>query len=370
MVLNSRLSPAGTVRRRKTESSYLACPNPECRLHGRGKHGNIRLHSWLRTKNGRRRRYRCSACKRTFCATTGTAYYRLQHSQRVFEEVVALRMEGASIAAIARLKGLSWNTVARWLEKAGARAAHFNDERLRHFELIELQADELRTFALGKKTPTWVYTTMEVSSRLWPVMRVGRRGYLATRDVIQDLAARSLPGAVPLIATDGYRYYKPAIRNSFGGFCHFGQVIKTRRKDRIVKVERRYVSCTKSEMEAALERSEDSTTLNTSFIERLNLVIRQGSAYLTRRAATHARSVRKLAEHLELFRCFYNFIRPHSALRFGKEVRTPAQQAGLTSRKLTWRAIFTARLPLSFCARILRPVWSGSMTHCWTRMVA
>ena len=136
-----------------------------------------------------------------------------------------------------------------------------------------------------------------------PVTRVGRRGYLATRDVIRDLAARCLPGAVPLIATDGYIYYKPAIKQSFGGFCFFGQVIKTRKKDRVVKVERRYVSCTKAEMESALERSEDSTTLNTSFIERLNLVIRQGSAYLTRRAATHARSVKHLTAHLELLRC-------------------------------------------------------------------
>lgn len=34
----------------------------------------------------------------------------------------------------------------------------------------------------------------------------------------------------------------------------------------------------------ALEESKDSTEVNTSFIERLNLTIRQGSAYLERRS--------------------------------------------------------------------------------------
>lgn len=201
--------------------------------------------------------------------------------------------------------------------KVGAHAARLNDERLRDFELIDLQADELRTVALGKKKPIWVYTTLEVSSRLWPVSRVGRRGYRATLTLLCDLAARALPDAVPLIATDGYRYYKPAIKKTFGGLCYFGQVIKARRKDRVVKVERQYVSCTRREMEEALERSEDPSTLNASFIERFNLVIRQGSAYLTRRAASQARSVSRLAEHLEMFRCFYNLLRPHGALRFG-----------------------------------------------------
>jgi IS1 family transposase len=260
-------------------------------------------------------------------------------------------MEGLSVSAIARFERLSWNTVARWLARAAQAARAFNANRLRGFELLELQVDEIRTFALGKDRPTWIYTTMEVSSRLWPTLNVGSRGYRTTLSVMRDVAARALPGAAPLIATDGYRYYKPAVRQVFGSFCHFGQVIKQRRKDRVVKVERKAIIGTRREIAAALERSEDSTTLNTSFIERLNLVIRQGSAYLTRRAATHARSVQRLTEHLELFRCFYNFIRPHGALRFGKEVRTPAQQAGLVGRRLTWREILSTPLPAFLCAR-------------------
>ena len=61
--------------------------------------------------------------------------------------------------------------------------------------------------------------------------------------------------------------------------------------------------------------------------ERLNLTIRQGSAYLLRRTICQARWKERLEDHLELLRCYYNFVRPHRALKFGREVRTPAMQA-------------------------------------------
>jgi len=76
------------------------------------------------------------------------------------------------------------------------------------------------------------------------------------------------------------------------------------------------------------------------FVERLNLTIRQSLAYLARRTLAHARSKEKLEEHLELLRCYYNFARPHGALKFGREVRTPAMQAVLVKRRLTLREIF------------------------------
>lgn len=92
----------------------------------------------------------------------------------------------------------------------------------------------------------------------------------------------------------------------------------------------------------ALEESEDSTKLNTAFIERLNLTIRQGCAYLRRRSPCHARKGQTLDDHLELFRCFLNFVRPRSALKFGRVTRTPAMQAGAAQKRFNFRDIFTA----------------------------
>ena len=60
---------------------------------------------------------------------------------------------------------------------------------------------------------------------------------------------------------------------------------------------------------------------------------------------SHARSEDKLEEHLELLRCHYNFVRPHGALQFGREVRTPAMQAGLATQRLTFREILVGQPP-------------------------
>ena len=62
----------------------------------------------------------------------------------------------------------------------------------------------------------------------------------------------------------------------------------------------------------------------------------------------------RLRDHLELLRCHYNFLRPHLALKFGHEFRTPAMQAGLTSRRLTFRKIFTS-IDNFLC--LIRIVW-------------
>ena len=56
---------------------------------------------------------------------------------------------------------------------------------------------------------------------------------------------------------------------------------------------------------------------------------------------SHAKRKDRLAEHIELLRCHYNFTRPHRALKFGSELLTPAMQAGLTNRRLTFRDIFS-----------------------------
>src|SRR5256712_3268824 len=138
---------------------------------------------------------------------------------------------------------------------------------------------------------------------------------------------------IPLTATDGFKFYEKAVGQVFGPACVYGQVLKTPRNDRIVKVERRAVIGVGWRLEERLHDSEDSSKLNTSFIERLNLTIRQGSAYLFRRTICHAPWKERLEDHLELLRCHYNFVRPHRALKFGREVGTPAVQAGLTKRR-------------------------------------
>lgn len=331
---------------RRASRRGVSCPSEVCAALGRA---SVAPHGYSKTRWGRRRRYRCTACGRTFGATAGTAYARLQHSTSKFDRVVALSVEGMSKAAIARVERLSWSTVARWLERAAEAARRFNASRTRGFVLRELQLDEMRAFVESKKRVSWVFAAIEVWSRLWPATVVGSRTYRNTRRFVSAAMHEGHPTERPLITTDGFKYYAPVLRRLVGPACILGQVIKRVRKDRVVTVGRKLVIGSTWKLEDALARSEDSTKLNTSFIERLNLTIRRGCAFLARKTPAHARRRRTLEEQLELFRCYYNFIRPHGALRFGREVRTPAMQAGLAKKRLRFRDVFTYRgRPLRF----------------------
>ena len=83
--------------------------------------------------------------------------------------------------------------------------------------------------------------------------------------------------------------YEWAVKRFLTGVCIYGQVIKRRRENRVVRVNRKRLLGTQEQLEEALFHSEDSSTLNTSFVERHNLTIRQGCSYLGRRTPCHAR---------------------------------------------------------------------------------
>ena len=330
----------------------LSCSNPECTSHGESGAAKIAPYGSYKTRAGKRRRYRCDQCVTTFNSTKDTPYYRLQHRRVTFDEVAALSVEGVNKSAISRVKGISWNTVHRWLERAAASCRRFTEKTTTGLEISELQADELCTYVGKKEKSTWIFTALDVWSRFWPATVVGRRSYRNTLALFRKVSQQSDPQRRLLIVTDGFEFYEKVVRQVFAPACLYAQVLKTRRKDRIIKVERRRVIGSAKEFEHALLESEDSSTLNTSFIERLNLTLRQATSYLTRRTTCHARMKEYLENQLEIVRCHYNFLRPHRALQFGSETRTPAMQAGLVSRRISFREIFTFGFISVFFERI------------------
>ena len=237
---------------------------------------------------------------------------------------------------------------------------------MRRLSIAELQADEICTIVGGKERPIWVFVALDVWSRLWSATVVGKRSYRNTLNLFRDLFKRMSPELIPLITTDGFQFYKKVIGRVFGPACIYGQVIKTRRNDRVVRVERK-VMIGAGRLTQVLRNSEDSETLNTSFVERLNLTLRQSSAYLGRRTLGQARWEQCLDDHMELLRCHYNFVRPHRALKFGGEVRTPAMQAGLTTRPLTLRGIFSSRMFLRLPNNVIFVLFVSARPKIFTR---
>ena len=189
-------------------------------------------------------------------------------------------------------------------------------------------------------------------SALNGVVHQGTRNATA---VLNDVILRGRVVGFPLIVTEGFEYDVGVSERLFGSACVSGHVLKTRRNDRVVRVERRRRIGTAGRLQAALWESADSETLHTSFVERLTLTIRQGSAYVRRRSPCHARGADQLHGHVDRLRGSYNVIRPHRALQCGRENRTPAMHAGLVNAPMNWSDIFTAPAALyAFHAAVVR----------------
>ena len=78
------------------------------------------------------------------------------------------------------------------------------------------------------------------------------------RPRINDVILRGRRVGCPLIATDGFEYYVGVMVRLLGSACVYGQVLKTRRNNRVVRVERRVTIGTASRLNAALLASEDA----------------------------------------------------------------------------------------------------------------
>ena len=98
--------------------------------------------------------------------------------------------------------------------------------------------------------------------------------------------------------------------------------------------------------------------INTSFIERLNLDIRQHVAATGRRVNTRCKHEAGLRHQLTLFQTYHNFVLPHASLRMplpaarhgaGTVTRwqqgTPAMAAGVTDHVWSLREVLLYRVP-------------------------
>jgi hypothetical protein len=196
--------------------------------------------------------------------------------------------------------------------------------------------------------------------------------------LIHSLRESLAPGCLPLFTSDGLNVYFYALTAHFGHWREvrrrgrnvsqwqvaagliYGQVKKSYRKRKLVRVTPVMRLGTEAALTIALQRLGLSGRLNTAFIERVNLTVRHGVAALARRTWATAQQAPQLLAHLEWWRAYYHFVRPHTSLRValvqprvrgGKLVaqryrqRTPAMAAGRTTRRWTAREVLSRPLP-------------------------
>jgi len=140
----------------------------------------------------------------------------------------------------------------------------------------------------------------------------------------------------------------------------YGQVKKSYRRRKLVRGRHVMRLGTEPALIAALQGLGLSGQLNSAFIERVNLTIRHGIAALARRTWATAQQSPHLLTHLEWWRAYYHFVRPHQSLRVAllqprerrgnrlaqrSRQRTPAMAAGRTKRRWTARELLSCPLP-------------------------
>ena len=380
-------------RRRQVDTSQHFCPDPACTYGGWLGLGNITSNG--HPSGGPWRQLHCTGCGGYFQETHGTPL----HGKRVAPEklvwAVGTVAEGLGIRAVARVFEVDPNTVLVWLVEVADHAVVFSRHFLHDVRVTQVQLDELfallsavqagdvsETEAIHRlsRSPRWVWGAIDPVTKLLLTIDVGDRTLAMAQRVVHQVVQVLAPGCVPLFLTDGFKEYTTALLTHFGQWVHlprsqatdpapkprwmpvpqllYAQVVKTVRHRRLVDVRHRVVFGTLEAVQQVLAAC--GWQINTAFIERVNLSIRQHVAAVGRRVSTLCKGEEGLRQQLALYQTYYNFCLPHASLRqplpqpeptngTGSakqwQPQTPAMAAGLTEHVWTLREVLLFRVP-------------------------
>jgi IS1 family transposase len=385
---------APTNRRpRRVDTSRHFCPHDGCAYRGWLGLGNLRANG--RPSDGPWRQFQCLGCQGYFLETQGTMFHGKRTDGERIVHVLACLAEGLGIRATARVFAVDPPTVLQWLGEAAEQLRAFSASFLCDVHVKPVQLDELyavlREVKAGdlsaaeaikplERSPSWVWTAMDPENKLLLVIDVGTRSLEMAQRVVHQVAQVFASGCVPLFLTDGLKDYGTAMLAHFGYWLHpergrdkgpmpkprwmprpellYAQVVKSYRRRRLVGVKHRVVFGTWQRVEQRL--SAYGWKINTAFVERLNLDMRQRVAAVGRRVNPLCQGEASLQHQLVLFQSYHNFVLPHAGLRQPLLVpepatgrgstqvwrpRTPAMAAGLTDHVWTLREVLLYRVP-------------------------
>jgi IS1 family transposase/transposase-like protein len=369
-------SPRG--RKQRVATAGFACPNSDClyysitddQIHALVGYGGHGRHEHIQD-------LKCQACQKKFSVRYGTALYRLNTPSRRMGEVLSALAEGLSVAAAVRVFGHGEFTIRTWLTRAGLQAASLHERLFQGLKLLHVQLDELCSKVRGGNDALWVWSAVDARTKIIAVLKVGPRTQPVAHAVVHALVKMLAPDGLPVFISDGLNLYFYALTAHFGNWIEtagrqhhhwqvhaellYGQLIKHCHRRRLVRVERRALLGSLDQLQATLHTFGWSGKIQSAFVERLNLTVRQGVAGLTRRTWSIAQSPAELLLHPQWWRAYYHFTRPHASLdvplaeprlRGGRYVpqrcrrRTPAQAAGLTDHRWTNVELLSYPLPM------------------------
>lgn len=180
---------------------------------------------------------------------------------------------------------------------------------------------------------------MDAVTKLWIAHTRGKRTDAVAQAMVNQVAERLADPAAPLYTSDEHGAYLKALEvvaETVDSTVLYGTVNKTRQKGRIVEIKTAVALGTEAAVATRVAMSVVSCHINTSFIERLNLSVRQENRRCQRKTLGFSKEGAMLDAQLALYQAYYNLVRPHRALRQPAPAsgrrrwsnRTPAMEAG------------------------------------------
>lgn len=240
--------------------------------------------------------------------------------------------------------------------------------------LVVCKKKEARLSALEKLAglygDQWVWISFDPINKIVVHFVVGRHTQTNADELVQGTKDRS-DGHMPLFTSDELKHYDDALLKAYGvkqvaprtgkrgrprnpqclppPELLYAQVVKRRRKGRIVDITVRVIFGSEKEVAERLSASPVSRHINTSFVERDNLTLRHHNRRLTRKTISFSKKQERLTRQLHLSLAYYHFVKPHLSLREvvqeGEKKkyipRTPAMAAGLTDEVWTMEKLFS-----------------------------
>jgi IS1 family transposase/transposase-like protein len=385
--------PPTNRRPRTVDTSQHFCPHGGCRYRGWLGRGNLRANG--HPNGGPWRQFQCTACEGYFPEHHGTIFHGKQVAVELIVRVLACLAEGLGLRATARVFEVAPDTVLHWLVEAAEQLRAFTSHFLCEVHVQQLQLDELYAVLSAVKdgemreaeaihrlsrSPHWVWTAIDPVTKLLLAIDVGERTLAMAQGVVHQVVQRLALACLPLFLTDGYKEYATALLTHFGQWVPpprrqdkgphpkprwlplpqllYAQVVKTIRRRRLVGVRHRVVFGTLEAVQQVLAAC--GWQINTAFVERLNLTMRQHVAAVGRRVSTLCKGEDGLRQQRALYHVYYNFCLPHASLRqpvpqpiptngTGSakmwQPQTPAMAAGLTDHVWTLREVLLYRVP-------------------------
>lgn len=253
---------------------------------------------------------------------------------------ISMLLEGSSIRSTERVLSIHRDTIIRLMIRVARAAEAFSSTKLVDLDCQRIEVDEIWAFVQKKnKNVTdnddwstvgdqYTYVALDPVTKLIPSHLVGKRTSYTTIQFIDDLARR-LRNRVQ-ISSDAFLPYVHAIEQGFGrANVDYAQVVKEYTETPAGRGRYSPPRVMKTEKDDVFGFP-NMDLASTSLVERSNLSIRMHCRRLTRLTNGFSKKLDNLKSAMDLYFCFYNFVRFHRTIKC-----TPAMEAGIVNSALT-----------------------------------